>query len=87
MPTPEGMHRDGGDWVLVMLVARTNVEAGMTEILDETNRRDSIILSEPGESVQLDDRRIRHGVTAIHAFDPTKTDYRDVLVMTWRRLP
>ncbi|NIJ65910.1 hypothetical protein FHR20_002872 [Sphingomonas leidyi] len=85
LPTPEGMHRDGVDWVLVMLVARANVEAGMTEILDETGRRDSFILSEPGEAVLLDDRRIRHGVTAIHALDPSRAAYRDVLVMTWRR--
>lgn len=85
LPTPEGMHRDGVDWVLVMLVARANVEAGMTEILDETGRRDSFVLSEPGEAVLLDDRRIRHGVTAIQALDPARAAYRDVLVMTWRR--
>lgn len=84
-PTPEGAHRDGVDWVLVMLVARANVAAGMTEILDETGRRDSFVLSEPGEAVLLDDRRIRHGVTAIRALDPARAAYRDVLVMTWRR--
>ncbi|WP_342248783.1 2OG-Fe dioxygenase family protein [Sphingomonas sp. OTU376] len=85
LPTPEGMHRDGVDWVLVMLIDRSNVEAGMTEILDEAGRRDSFTLSDPGEVVLLDDRRIRHGVTAIHALDPSRPAYRDVLVMTWRR--
>ncbi|RZI38206.1 hypothetical protein EGT07_35385, partial [Herbaspirillum sp. HC18] len=47
--------------------------------------RDSFVLSEPGEAVLLDDRRIRHGVTAIRALDPARAAYRDVLVMTWRR--
>lgn len=84
-PTPEGMHRDGVDWVLVMLVARHNVEAGTTHIVDEAGRNERFTLRTPGEAVLLNDRRIRHGVTAIHALDPTLAAYRDVLVVTWRR--
>ncbi len=30
-PTPEGLHRDGVDWVFVMLVDRHNVSDGVTE--------------------------------------------------------
>lgn len=86
-PTPEGMHRDGVDWVLVMLVDRRNVEAGTTHLVDEAGRLDSFTLSIPGEAVLLDDRRIRHGVTAIHALDPERPAYRDVLVVTWRAAP
>ena len=33
-PTPEGMHRDGVDWVLVLLVRRENVASGETTIAD-----------------------------------------------------
>ena len=33
-PTPEGLHRDGVDWVLVVLVDRRNVESGVTSIYD-----------------------------------------------------
>ncbi|QJU60811.1 2OG-Fe dioxygenase family protein [Sphingomonas sp. AP4-R1] len=84
LPTPEGMHRDGVDWVLVMLTGRTNVDAGTTRIIDEAGRRDSFTLTEPGEAVLLDDRRIRHGVTAIRALDPALPAHRDVLVVTWR---
>lgn len=85
LPTPEGIHRDGVDWVLVLLIARKNVEAGVTEILDDAGRRDSFMLSRPGEAVLLNDRRIMHGVTAIYAVDPSLAAYRDVLVVTWRR--
>src|SRR5499427_5015345 len=31
-PTPEGMHRDGVDWVLVLMVRRENIASGETTI-------------------------------------------------------
>ncbi len=33
-PTPEGMHRDGVDWVLVLMVKRENIASGKTTIYD-----------------------------------------------------
>jgi hypothetical protein len=83
-PTPEGMHRDGVDWVMVMLVNRANVKAGSTDIIDESGRHDRFVLRDPGETVLLDDRRVRHGVTAIRALDADLPAYRDVLVVTWK---
>ena len=37
-PTPEGMHQDGVDWVLVLMVGRVNIASGTTSIhgLDRT---------------------------------------------------
>jgi hypothetical protein len=32
LPTPEGAHRDGVDWVIVMLIDRVNVASGVTDI-------------------------------------------------------
>jgi len=84
-PTPEGLHRDGVDWVLVLLVDRRNVEEGVTEIGDLTGRPlGRFTLSEPGEAVLLDDRKIKHGVTPIVALADAPTGHRDVLVVTWR---
>ena len=37
-PTPEGMHRDGVDWVLVLMVRRENVASGETTIYDLVQR-------------------------------------------------
>ena len=85
-PTPEGLHRDGVDWVFVMLVCRNNVRDGITEIgaPDGTNLG-RFLLQNPGDAVLLDDRRILHGVTEIHAVDPDAPAYRDVLVVTFVR--
>jgi len=45
----------------------------------------SFLLSDPGDAVLLDDHRILHGVTEIHAIDPGLPAYRDVLVVTFAR--
>lgn len=85
-PTPEGMHRDGVDWVLVMLVRRQNVGSGETRIADLQQRdRGSFTLSQPMESALVDDSRVYHGVTAVTPTDPARPAHRDVLVVTYRR--
>lgn len=87
-PTPEGMHRDGVDWVFVMLVARENVAEGVTRISGAGGRDlGRFVLAEPLDAVFLDDRRVRHGVTAITPVDPTRPAYRDALVVTFAASP
>lgn len=84
-PTPEGMHRDGVDWVFVGLVKRTGVAGGVTGIGDSSGRSlGSFTLSEPLDTVFLDDRRVRHGVTPIEVLDAGTPAHRDVLVLTFR---
>jgi hypothetical protein len=85
-PTPEGMHRDGVDWVLVLLVARENVASGETSIHDlQKHLLGSFTLSEPMEAALVDDDRVYHGVTPVEPIDSTRLAYRDVLVVTFRR--
>ena len=85
-PTPEGLHRDGVDWVLVLLVARENVESGETSIHDLQRRLlGSFTLSEPLDAALVDDGRVYHGVTAVRPVEPDRPAYRDVLVVTFRR--
>ena len=87
-PTPEGMHRDGVDWVYVGLIDRTNVAGGVTAIGDNDRRSlGSFTLSGALDSVFLDDRRVRHGVTPIEVLTPGKPAHRDVLVLTFRTTP
>ena len=84
-PTPEGVHRDGVDYVLVMLVSRVNIESGTTTVHDARGRLlGSFTLSAPFDAALVDDERVRHGVTAVHPLDASRPAHRDVLVVTFR---
>ncbi|MGH7099716.1 MAG: 2OG-Fe dioxygenase family protein [Stellaceae bacterium] len=85
-PTPEGLHRDGVDWVLVLMVRRENVESGETTIYDLARRPlGSFTLTAPLDAAWVDDSRVYHGVTPVTPLDPGRPAYRDVLVLTFRR--
>ena len=86
-PTPEGVHRDGVDFVLVMMVRRVNIASGTTEIFDlERRPLDSFTLTGPLDTALVNDRRAMHGVTPIEPLDPRLPAYRDVLVVTYRQV-
>jgi hypothetical protein len=86
LPTPEGMHRDGVDWVMVVLVRRENIASGETLMEDVAHRPvGSFTLTEPMDAALVDDERVFHGVTALRRLDPALAAYRDVLVVTFRR--
>ena len=84
-PTPEGVHRDGVDYVLVLMITRTNIESGITTIhRGNGGLLGSFTLTRPLDAALVDDARVSHGVTAVKPFDPTKPAYRDVLVVTFK---
>jgi hypothetical protein len=82
-PTPEGMHRDGVDFVLAMLIERSNVAEGVSTISEpDGTPLVRTQLAERFDSMVLDDARVRHGVSPIQALDPACPAFRDVLVVT-----
>ena len=85
-PTPEGMHQDGVDWVLVLMIGRVNIASGTTSIhgLDRT-LLGSFTLEAPMDAALVDDHRVFHGVTPVQPLDPAQPAHRDVLVVTFRR--
>ena len=84
-PTPEGLHRDGVDYVLVLLIARRNIKRGTTTIHDLGRRLlGSFTLAHPFDAALVDDARVYHGVTPVEPLDPALPAYRDVLVVTFR---
>lgn len=84
-PTPEGVHRDGVDYVLVLLIDRTNIESGTTTIhAHDGHLLGSFTLARPFDAALVDDARVFHGVTAVTAVDPARPAHRDVLVVTFR---
>jgi hypothetical protein len=85
-PTPEGIHRDGVDFVLVLLVARENIVSGVTTVYDlEGKALGAFTLTDPFDATLVDDTRVAHGVTPVAPLDPSRPGFRDVLVVTLRR--
>lgn len=86
LPTPEGMHRDGVDFVLVLLVRRRNIDSGTTMIGTAAGGFfSSFTLTEPFDAALVDDQRVYHGVTPVQPTDAGAEAYRDVLVVSFRR--
>ena len=84
-PTPEGIHRDGVDYVLVLLIDRQNVASGTTTVHRLSGEElGAFTLTEPLDAALLDDSKVAHGVTPIEPVNPARPAYRDVLVVTWR---
>jgi len=82
-PTPEGAHRDGVDFVAILLVARENVSGGESRIFEADGPHGQrFTLSDPWTFLLLDDQRVIHESTPIQ---PTAEDgHRDTLVLTFR---
>lgn len=84
-PTPEGVHHDGVDYVLVLLIDRENIEKGTTTIHDaDGSLLGSFTLTRPLDAALVEDVRVAHGVTPVTPLDPTRPAHRDVLVVTFR---
>jgi hypothetical protein len=83
LPTPEGLHRDGRDWVLIAMVEMQNAEGGVSHVHDLAGRElVRTRLATPGEALLLDDHRVQHAVTPVTPAVPGKPALRDVLVLT-----
>lgn len=82
-PTPEGAHRDGVDFVAILLVAREHVKGGESRIFEaDSSNGQRFTLMAPWTLLLLDDERVIHESTPIQ---PTaEGGHRDTLVLTYR---
>lgn len=86
LPTPEGVHRDGVDFVLVALVRRDNIRSGTTTIHGADGQQlGEFTLTDPLDLALVDDQRVWHGVTAVEPVELSTPAFRDVLVLTYSR--
>ena len=84
-PTPEGVHRDGVDFVIVVMIKRVNIDSGATTIFDLDNRQvGEFMLLDSFDMALVNDRRVYHGVTPITQLDAGAEAFRDVLVITFK---
>jgi hypothetical protein len=83
-PTPEGAHRDGVDYVALVLIRRGTVDGGVTSIFDADKKLIATEkLAEPWSLMLLDDVRVTHSTTPITGAGALPI--RDTLVVTYRK--
>jgi hypothetical protein len=82
-PTPEGAHRDGVDFVAVVLVGRHGIKGGETRVFEADGPHGQrFTMTEPWTLLLLDDARVVHESTPIQPLQ--EGGYRDTLVLTLR---
>ena len=85
-PTPEGIHRDGVSFVLMVMIDKQNIANGETNIYDSNKLPlTSFKLTQPLDMAIVNDDRVFHGVTPIKQLDTNEPASRDVLVITFRK--
>ena len=82
-PTPEGAHRDGVDFVAVLLVGRHCIRGGETRVFDaDSPAGKRFTMTQPWTMLLLDDAKVIHESTPIQP--DGEHGHRDTLVLTWR---
>lgn len=82
-PTPEGAHRDGVDFVALLLVQRRNVRGGETRVFDAHGPSGvRFTMEQPWSLLLMDDERVIHETTPIQP--DGEGGVRDTLVLTYR---
>jgi hypothetical protein len=83
--TPEGVHHDGHEFVLIAILRRHSVTGGVTRLWNpgEDEPFFSDVL-EPGQAVVIDDRAIAHDVTDVLP-ENGQPGNRDILITAFSR--
>lgn len=82
-PTPEGAHRDGVNYVAVVLVRREGIIGGESRVFDADGPHGlRFTLESPFSVLLLDDRRVIHETTPIQPGE--QPGARDTFVITYR---
>jgi hypothetical protein len=80
-PVPEGPHRDGANYILMLCVRRNNVAGGETTLFDEKKSvifRDTL---QEGEAIIIDDARLFHDASQVLVQDSGNDGYRDIFAI------
>ena len=84
--TPEGIHQDGHEYVMISILRRENVRGGETRLWRSPDAAEPIWRGtmQPGQAVLLDDRAVWHDVTEIVP-DVGEVGRRDILIVSFSR--
>lgn len=87
-PTPEGVHRDGAEFVTVHLAVLDNAAGGVVTVYDGDKKPlESFRLEHVLDSYLLDDTRLWHGVTSIVSADGVNPALRGILTFDYHYRP
>jgi hypothetical protein len=83
--TPEGIHHDGHEYVMIAVLRRNNVGGAVTRLwTDGAEQPFWTGTLEAGEAVLLDDRAIAHDVTDVVSADGSP-GHRDIVIVAFSR--
>jgi len=81
--SPEGVHRDGYDCIMMLGIARHNVEGGNLLVYQEKDGDHFMSLPlTAGSMVIINDRELWHNAQAIQSQDKSQDGYVDAFIMT-----
>ncbi|WP_162890298.1 2OG-Fe dioxygenase family protein [Streptomyces olivoreticuli] len=92
-PTPEGVHRDGVDYVFTMVIDRKGITGGTSSLYEALpngrhgKRIVSVEIPPPGGFLLNDDERTLHGVTPVVPLPGETEGYRDTFIAVLSRRP
>ena len=88
-PVPEGWHKDGFDFVIILNVASKNIKGGTTRLKTNMNldkKDDFAEFLKQGEFVFVNDKKYNHYTDPITIDKEKKKSYRDTIVITVKKL-
>ncbi|MSQ56122.1 MAG: hypothetical protein EXR35_00970 [Limnohabitans sp.] len=86
LTTPEGLHRDGVDYITIMIIDRFNVTGGEVIITDANeNLLASHSLTESLEVLIANDRETMHSASPIKPIVADNSPYRGVLITAYTK--
>lgn len=86
-PTPEGVHRDGAEFVTVHLALLDNADGGYVTLYDEAKEPlECFRLNHVMDSYLFEDAVLWHGVASIHPHDEDRPAKRGILTFDYHFL-
>ncbi|WP_416426286.1 2OG-Fe dioxygenase family protein [Pseudomonas sp. App30] len=85
-PTPEGRHRDGVDYIVMLLIRRVGITGGTTRVSTPLNKTlCEVTLANGLDMILGDDHQIMHEVSPINSLEIGRQGHRDALVIAFTR--
>lgn len=81
IPAPEGPHRDGVDYIMMLCVNRTNALGGETTIYDDNKNLILRKTLQEGDAIIIEDRKLIHDASQVGVHDRTLSAQRDMLIL------